>query len=189
MKMETRLQKMPKKKKSKRRIPFTSIPENADGNTIFALTLASIVRSSINGDTHSQKKLKLQDNTHSPFLIKKCLDRLLHCLLSPSPNHLILTAHLTLPSHIISLFPLLLTSGYTEIKSKSAEIVGAAALFSLEMNEQVASDLDILKTLMSALASPEKTIAIAACNAFLDLCTTSIGRQQLLKSSSLEHLV
>lgn len=73
--------------------------------------------------------------------------------------------------------------------SLGAEIVGAASLFSSEMNEQIALDSETVKALLSVLASPTKRVSLSACNAVLDLCTTSIGRQSLLHSSALHALM
>lgn len=60
---------------------------------------------------------------------------------------------------------------------------------SLEMNERIAMDGETVKALVSALAHPKRRVTLAACNAVLDLCTTSIGRQCLLDFSSLEALM
>ena len=78
---------------------------------------------------------------------------------------------------------------YAGIASRGAEIVGAASLLSLEMNEEIASDGEIVKALVAALASPEKRVSMAACNAVLDLGTTCIGRERLLQFCSLQALM
>ena len=75
------------------------------------------------------------------------------------------------------------------IASRAAEIVGKASLLSLEMNEQIAKDGETLKALVSAMANRKRRVSLAACNAVLDLCTTSIGRQSLLDFSALEALM
>ena len=69
------------------------------------------------------------------------------------------------------------------------EIVGAASLFSIEMNEQIASDEEIVKGLITAVASSRKSVAMAACNAVLDLLTTSAGRCKLLDISAIDNLM
>lgn len=76
-----------------------------------------------------------------------------------------------------------------EIASRGAEIVGAASLFSLEMNEQIALDGEIVKGLVSALGSSKRNVLMAACNAVLDMSTTSVARQRLLELSALESLM
>jgi len=67
--------------------------------------------------------------------------------------------------------------------------VGAASLFSLEMNEQIALDGEIVKGLVSALGSSKRNVLMAACNAVLDMSTTSVARQRLLELSALESLM
>lgn len=64
-----------------------------------------------------------------------------------------------------------------------------ASLFSLEMNERIAFDADIVKGLVSALASSKRSVLMAACNAVLDMSTTSVARERLLASSALESLM
>ncbi|XP_035549242.1 uncharacterized protein LOC109008174 isoform X2 [Juglans regia] len=135
---------------------------HVDADTIFALLLAAI------------------SNSHRPdslSLIEKCLVKLPHSLLSTKPNH------------ILSLLPFLLCSKRASITSRGAEIVGMASLFSLEMNERIAFDADIVKGLVSALASSKRSVLMAACNAVLDMSTTSVARERLLASSALESLM
>lgn len=76
-----------------------------------------------------------------------------------------------------------------EIVSRSTEIAGAASIFSFEMNEQIALDGEIVKGLILAVGASNKMVSVAACNAVLDLSTTSIGRERLLEFSALEHLM
>lgn len=78
---------------------------------------------------------------------------------------------------------------YGGIASRGAEIAGAASLLSLEMNEEIALDGETVRGLVSALASPKKRLAVAACNAVLDLGTTFIGRERLLQFRALEALM
>ncbi|KAK6127076.1 hypothetical protein DH2020_039178 [Rehmannia glutinosa] len=111
-------------------------------------------------------------------LIKKCLNRVF----------------LSLPqfdlSPFLSLFPSLLKfSNCTEIVCKSAEIIGAASLASFEMNENIALEDEIMKGLISLLGSSKREIAIASCNAVLDLSTTLVGRQRLLEFTAIENLL
>lgn len=72
---------------------------------------------------------------------------------------------------------------------KSSEIVGAASLSSFEMNEKVAGDDEIIKSLISLLGSPMREISMVACNAMLDLATASVGCQRLLQFSAIEKLI
>ncbi|KAK6929105.1 hypothetical protein RJ641_005310, partial [Dillenia turbinata] len=76
-----------------------------------------------------------------------------------------------------------------EFSSLCAEIVGAASLLSIEMNEVIASDGEIIGGLLSASMGSDRAVSVAACNALLDLSTTSIGRNKLLKFSALERLM
>ncbi|KAL9150979.1 hypothetical protein ABFS82_11G023800 [Erythranthe guttata] len=110
-------------------------------------------------------------------LIEKCLNDLFLNL-----------PHLQL-SPILSLLPSLLRFNYAEIACKSAEIVGAASLSSLEMNEMIAEEDETVKGLISLLTSPKREISMAACNAVLDLATTSVGRQQLLEFAAIENII
>lgn len=76
-----------------------------------------------------------------------------------------------------------------EIASKSVEIVGAAALLSIDMNQMIASETGTVRGLINLLVSPMEGVTVAACNAVLDLSTTSFGRQQLLRLSATEKLM
>nr|POE69500.1 bifunctional lysine-specific demethylase and histidyl-hydroxylase mina [Quercus suber] len=139
--------------------------QHADADTIFSLLLAAIH----NSDTPS-----------SLTLIKKCLIELKHTFLSQNPN----------PNPILSLLPFLLTSKSAEIVCYSAEIVGALSLYSLELNEQVGLDGEIVKSLVLALGSWKKRrVLMAACNAVLDMATTPVARQCLLRFFALESLM
>uniref|UniRef100_A0A2P2MXR0 Bifunctional lysine-specific demethylase and histidyl-hydroxylase n=1 Tax=Rhizophora mucronata TaxID=61149 RepID=A0A2P2MXR0_RHIMU len=133
--------------------------------TPFPLLLAATLTSSRN--RHDSRQ----------YLIKKCL------------NNLQLSNQETLPS-IQSLLPVLLKSRFPEIACRSAEIVGAVSMLSLQMNERVVSDDETVKALISALGSPNRRVSMAACNALLDLSTTSVARRRLLEFSALDcHLV
>ncbi|KAK6933497.1 JmjC domain [Dillenia turbinata] len=76
-----------------------------------------------------------------------------------------------------------------EFSSLCAEIVGAASLLSIEINEVIAADGEIIGGLLSASMSSDRAVSVAACNALLDLSTTSIGRNKLLEFSALETLI
>ncbi|XP_051142871.1 uncharacterized protein LOC127259532 [Andrographis paniculata] len=115
--------------------------------------------------------------SRDPILIKKCLNELLRRLprapLSP----------------FLSLLPELLKSNYTEIQRESLEIIGAAAIASIEMNEKVAMEDEIVEGLISNCGSTKPEIAMAACNAMLDLSTASIGRRRLVEFSAIKSLL
>lgn len=72
---------------------------------------------------------------------------------------------------------------------KSAEIVGGISLASYEMNEQISMEDATVKSLISLLRSSKREISMAACNAVLDLSTTSIGRERLLEFNAIENLL
>ncbi|XP_073272742.1 uncharacterized protein [Primulina huaijiensis] len=130
-------------------------------HTLFPLLLAAILSKSRNNQA----------------LVKKCL------------NHIILSLPHFLFAPVLSLIPTLLKSNCVEIVCKSAEIVGAASLSSFEMNEKIALEDEIIKSLISLLRSPMRKISTVACNAMLDLATASIGRQRLLQFSAIEKLI
>ncbi|XP_057981573.1 uncharacterized protein LOC131166939 isoform X2 [Malania oleifera] len=119
----------------------------------------------------------------SLFLIQKCLNRLHLSLLSNADP----PQSISIP--ILSLLPILLKSRWSELVTCTAKIIGAASLLSFEMNEQIASDGEIIRGLVSALASSNRRILRAACSAVLDLSATSIGRQALLEFSAVENLM
>ncbi|KAG6769371.1 hypothetical protein POTOM_025002 [Populus tomentosa] len=58
----------------------------------------------------------------------------------------------------------------------------------MEMNELVALDVGRVKGLILMLVIRKRKLSVAACDAILDLSTTLIGRQRLLKFSALEKL-
>lgn len=58
------------------------------------------------------------------------------------------------------------------------------------MNEMIALEDGIIMGLINLmLGSSSSDVSVAACNATLDLLTTSIGRQRLLHFSVLEKLM
>ncbi|KAF7154820.1 hypothetical protein RHSIM_Rhsim01G0007900 [Rhododendron simsii] len=168
--------------------------------TIFALMLASLHATSSSSPTFANPNKKQRKKTdsrrpnsyhHHHQLQLQLLTQLRLSLLSKTHNSPPLFPNLTLPLPILSLLPLLLTSKYAEVVCKCAEFVGVAALFSLEMNEQIAGDDETVKGLIFALSSSNgrRSSSIAACNAVLDMATTSFGRQRLVESSFLECLI
>ncbi|KAM0985767.1 hypothetical protein ACFX13_013230 [Malus domestica] len=114
----------------------------------------------------------LNPNSLRP-LINKCLNKLHHSITDPT----------------LSLLPTLLTFNSPAISRRAAEMVGSAALESLDMNQRIASDADIINSLLSALASSNTGVSVAACNALLDLCTTGFGRRRLLDSYALPRIL
>ncbi|KZV29564.1 hypothetical protein F511_00842 [Dorcoceras hygrometricum] len=134
---------------------------NPQSHTLFPLLLAAILSKSGNNQA----------------LIKECLNQTIlllpHVLLAP----------------LLSVIPALLKSNCVEIVCKSAEIVGAVSLSLFEMNEQIALEDEIIKSLISLLQSPRRKISMVACSAMLDLATTSVGTQRLLQFSAIEKLI
>ncbi|KAF7806709.1 Bifunctional lysine-specific demethylase and histidyl-hydroxylase NO66 [Senna tora] len=134
-----------------------------DADTIFPLLIASL------------------SNSHTPnslSLLKKCLSEIRSSLLSET--------HLT---PVLALLPTLLNSKCAEIARRGADIVGAASLASFEMNNEIASDCETVKALISLLGNSKRRVLLSACNAVMDLCTTSFGKQQLVKLLALEKLM
>lgn len=105
--------------------------------------------------------------------VKKCLNKLRHSINNP----------------ILSLLPTLLTRTSASVASRAAEMVGSAALDSLEMNRRIASDADVINGLLFALGSSKSRVSVSACNALLDLCTTCVGRRRLLDFSALPRIL
>ncbi|XP_021891438.1 uncharacterized protein LOC110809810 [Carica papaya] len=158
-----------RKRKSNSESELSPIIQSPVVDTIFALLLATLSKSDYRPDSIS--------------VVKKSLNKLRASLLSTVP----FPPSLFFP--IISLLPLLLSSRNREIARCGAKLVGLASLLSFEMNEVVASDGETVKELIPLLASLDRKVSTAACNAVLDLSTTSIGRQSLLQFSALETLM
>lgn len=72
------------------------------------------------------------------------------------------------------------------IASCAAEIVGLGSLLSFDMNEMIAMDGEIVKALISGAVDWRRSMAVAFCNAVLDLMTTEIGRRELLEFTAVE---
>ncbi|KAL3535450.1 hypothetical protein ACH5RR_003911 [Cinchona calisaya] len=155
------------KKKTKKTIKHQQLAiKNPNSQTLFAIILASLYSSDINNN-----------NSHPNPIILHCLNRLLRTL----PQNL--------SPPILSLLPILLTSKSDEVSCKSAELVGVASLISIEINEVIALEDGIILGLINLLGSSRRSASVAACNAILDLSTTSIGRGRLLEFSALEKLM
>ncbi|OVA13033.1 JmjC domain [Macleaya cordata] len=168
-------QQQGKKRKKKNRAYYNSVSSSqcrANMRTMFPEMLASLL------------------NLHTSFarsLLKKHLQKLLHLL---SLKHKTLTLTINNNS-FLSLLPILLikTSKYPSLTRLTAEIIGAFSLSSFEANEIISSDDEILKALMDSLVNPSKRVSIAACNAVLDISTTSVGRRRLCELSAVEKLI
>ncbi|MQL75391.1 hypothetical protein Taro_007787 [Colocasia esculenta] len=90
---------------------------------------------------------------------------------------------------LLSLLPLLLNQTCKDCFAVlAAEIVGAIALCSLYANEGIASDGETVKAVVAALGNPSKKVAMAACNAVLDLAAGPLGRERLRESFAVEKL-
>lgn len=63
------------------------------------------------------------------------------------------------------------------------------ALLSLESNTFIALDKEIIDALVKVVGSQKKQVVMAACNAMLDLSTTSIGRERLRECSAIQNLL
>lgn len=159
-----------KKKKRKRSCSSSQSQLSNHPNTLFALLLASLSNSNSNS------------NTNQSF-IKKCLFQF-HpsLLLSNSSSSSSVTP-------ILALLPTLLSSTHSPIARRAADITGAASLVSLEINEEIATDSETIKGLISLLENPDRKVLSSACNAILDLSTTAFAQQQLLNFSALHKLM
>ncbi|XP_052181531.1 uncharacterized protein LOC127794468 [Diospyros lotus] len=157
-----------------------------DVRTIFSVLLASLC---IIDKTKTKMKKKKEPYFHQLQL--RLLNQLNLSLLSTLPNPNSSSSQLTLPPPILSLLPPLLTSKCAAVVRKCSEFVGAASLFSLEMNEQLAGDDEIVRGLIFAFSSGSKrrTTLVATCNAILDMSSTSIGRQRLLQFHALNSII
>ncbi|KAK4431972.1 Bifunctional lysine-specific demethylase and histidyl-hydroxylase NO66 [Sesamum alatum] len=153
--MEEQQQQHDEKMKRKRRIMKKKKKKMKNEKTVFALLLAALCSNCRNRRA----------------LIKKCLNRVF--LYLPHVDF----------SPILSLLPALLKFNCAGIVCKSLEIMGAASLASFAMNEKIAEEGDTMKGLISLLGSSKRGTAMAACNALLDLSTTSVGRQRLESKS------
>lgn len=71
----------------------------------------------------------------------------------------------------------------------SAEVVGAAALSSLEANEAIVAEADVVECLAAALRSRSARVVEAVASSILDLSSSSIGRVRLCGSSALVELL
>ncbi|CAI9293714.1 unnamed protein product [Lactuca saligna] len=156
--------------------PCSDTMQQLDAQLLFGIMLAAL-------SNH-----ELGATSEGTLVIQKALDHLLLSLLSKSPNS-VMQSQQTLHIPLISLLPVLLNSKCSVVACSGLETVGAASLFSIEMNEQIASDGEIVKGLITAVTSSRRSVAMAACNALLDLLTTSVGRCKLLEFSAIDNLI
>ncbi|ERN07414.1 hypothetical protein AMTR_s00019p00245720 [Amborella trichopoda] len=119
--------------------------------------------------------------------LKKVLNFYLRLIRTP-PNGSLAPQDI-LPDGVLSLFPLLLKTRYPDVAVRSVEIVGAVSLWSLEANIKLVSDEEIVNAMVSMLESNKRRVVMAACNAVMDLATTTIGSESLCKSSSIEKIL
>ncbi|KAJ3672396.1 hypothetical protein LUZ60_007117 [Juncus effusus] len=108
----------------------------------------------------------------SPPLLRLLLRRLRRQITVTSASH-------PIPPSLLSLLPLLLSSNSSSVIALTAELAGLASLKSIEQNERIASDNDILKGLILSLASASRKSVEAALNAVMDLCFSSFARERL----------
>ncbi|XP_020164621.1 uncharacterized protein [Aegilops tauschii subsp. strangulata] len=112
--------------------------------------------------------------------------RLLRRLLSRSPPAPALSP---LPGSLVALLPLLLSSSSHSVAALSCEVMGAAALQSMEAAEALASDGGVAGGLARALGGGSQRVAEAACNAVMDLSASPVGRERLSGSPVLPRLL
>jgi bifunctional lysine-specific demethylase and histidyl-hydroxylase MINA len=77
----------------------------------------------------------------------------------------------------------------TSVAALSCEVLGAAALKSMEAGETLASDSGITNGLARALRSRSRRVVEAACNAVMDLSASSVGRERLSGSPVLLRIL
>ncbi|OEL24363.1 hypothetical protein BAE44_0014624 [Dichanthelium oligosanthes] len=110
--------------------------------------------------------------------------RLLRRVLSRSPQVLS-----PLPDSLVALLPRLLSSSCSSVAALSCEVLGAAALRSMEAGEVLASDSGIASGLARALGSRSQRVTEAACNSIMDLSASSVGRERLAGSPILPRIL
>ncbi|CAN6241232.1 unnamed protein product [Urochloa humidicola] len=110
--------------------------------------------------------------------------RLLRRVLSRSPQMLS-----PLPDSLVALLPRLLSSSCSSVATLSCEVLGAAALQSMEAGEVLASASGIASGLARALGSGSQCVTEAACNSIMDLSASSVGRERLAGSPVLPRIL
>ncbi|RZC71166.1 hypothetical protein C5167_034430 [Papaver somniferum] len=146
--------------------------ENANVDTMFPILLASSV-----------------NNMRTPFsrsILKKQLQKL-HSVLQSQPKPIFNN------SSILSILPVLLskTLVYPSITCLILEIIGFISLSSIEDNQRIALDAEILRGLLNCLmeCKSKKKVLVSVCNAVLDVSTTWIGRAKLCQAFAVQKLI
>ncbi|XP_039167285.1 uncharacterized protein LOC104441291 isoform X2 [Eucalyptus grandis] len=152
---------------------------SADADTALCLLLASVSKINAGGRGRS-------DPLPSSSLVKRCLRKVLS-FLSKSDDPVSSFRKIPLAA-LFSVLPVLLKSN-PDIACLSAKVVGMASLCSFDMNQRIASDAEILESLVSGLRSSNRRVKLSACGAVSDLATSLVGRQSLLEHSALETLM
>ncbi|XP_018727592.1 uncharacterized protein LOC104441294 isoform X2 [Eucalyptus grandis] len=152
---------------------------SADADTALCLLLASVSKINAGGRGGS-------DPLPSSSLVKRCLRKVLS-FLSKSDDPVSSFRKIPLAA-LFSVLPMLLKSNL-DIACLSAKLVGMASLCSFDMNQRIASDAEILESLVSGLRSSNRRVKLSACRAVSDLSTSLVGRQSLLEHSALETLM
>ncbi|KAK3433834.1 hypothetical protein EUGRSUZ_D01111 [Eucalyptus grandis] len=153
---------------------------SADADTALCLLLASVSKINAGGRGGS-------DPLPSSSLVKRCLRKVLS-FLSKSDDPVSSFRKIPLAA-LFSVLPMLLKSNSLDIACLSAKLVGMASLCSFDMNQRIASDAEILESLVSGLRSSNRRVKLSACRAVSDLSTSLVGRQSLLEHSALETLM
>ncbi|KAL3742543.1 hypothetical protein ACJRO7_017933 [Eucalyptus globulus] len=153
---------------------------SADADTALCLLLASVSKINAGGRGGS-------DPLPSSSLVKRCLRKVLS-FLSKSDDPVPSFRKIPLAA-LFSVLPVLLKSNNPDIACLCAEVVGMASLCSFEMNQLIASDAEILESLVSGLRSSNRRVKWSACRAVSDLSTSLVGRQRLLEHSALQTLM
>lgn len=76
-----------------------------------------------------------------------------------------------------------------DIACLCAKVVGLASLCLFEINQKIASDAEILDSLVLGLRSSNRRVKLSVCSAISDLSASFVGRQRLLEHSALETLM
>ncbi|KAL6651553.1 hypothetical protein ACP70R_010478 [Stipagrostis hirtigluma subsp. patula] len=157
-----------RKKRSDGASPSSSSAAACFDRRVFPILLAAAARASS------------QNNSSSSSSSAALAARLLRRVLSRAPP--------SLPDSLVALLPLLLSSSCSAVAALSCEVLGAAALRSMEATEMLAADGGIASGLARALGSRSQRVAEAACNAIMDLSASSAGREHLAGSAVLPRI-
>ncbi|PKA57571.1 hypothetical protein AXF42_Ash018546 [Apostasia shenzhenica] len=155
--------------------PYACLDLSSFDRTAFPLMLAAAASAAKTQNPSARSLLKGFLRSHLSLLKSSAR--------SPLPSSILL------PRGLLSLLPLLLTSSCSSLAALSAEVVGAAALCSLEANSVIVSDREILEGMLKAVRSPSQRVTEAASNALIDLSASPIGRDGLRGFSVTEKLL